>query len=117
MYTGYARVNQIVSDFSTRKSETNQSQLEILENQLGRQNLLIQTLLVLLLEKGLFEEEEFLELLDEIDALDGKKDGAFTPKSTPKKCRSCGKTNSSRKRKCMWCGADLVLDDVIVKLP
>ncbi|MCZ7604583.1 MAG: zinc ribbon domain-containing protein [Planctomycetota bacterium] len=78
-----------------------------LEDALDRQALIIRTLLSMCEAKGLFNEPEFRELMNEVDLSDGRLDGKYKPQATPRSCPQCGKTNGRRAVTCMYCGAQL----------
>lgn len=89
---------------SARRAE---NALARLENALDRQALIIRTLLSMCEGKGLFNEPEFRELMNDVDLSDGRLDGKFKPQATPRSCPECGKTNGKRAVTCMYCGAQL----------
>ncbi len=74
---------------------------------LDRQALIIRTILTFCERKGLFKEDEFRELMNEIDLSDGHLDGKYRPQHGPQTCPSCGKTNGKRAVSCMYCGTQL----------
>jgi hypothetical protein len=83
------------------------STAERMADSLDRQALIIRTLLTFCEKKGLFNEQEFRELMNEIDLSDGQLDGKFRPQHGPQTCPSCGKTNGKRAVSCMYCGTQL----------
>lgn len=89
---------------SARRAE---NALSRLEDALDRQALVIRTLLSFCEAKGLFNEAEFRELMNEVDLSDGRLDGKFKPQATPRSCPNCGKTNGKRAVTCMYCGEQL----------
>ncbi|MCB9933450.1 MAG: zinc ribbon domain-containing protein [Planctomycetes bacterium] len=89
---------------SARRAE---NALARLEDALDRQALIIRTLLSMCEAKGLFNEPEFRELMNEVDLSDGRLDGKFKPQAMPRSCPNCGKTNGKRAVTCMYCGAQL----------
>ena len=74
--------------------------------QVDRQNLLLQTLLRLLLEKGVIQEQEFKEWIAYVDGLDGKVDGKLQKEKGIKNCPSCGRVSAVDAVKCQYCGAE-----------
>lgn len=87
--------------------------LALMEDALDRQALIIRTLLMACEKKGLFNEAEFRELVNEVDLSDGRLDGKYKPKQGPVGCPSCGKTNGKRAVTCMYCGVPLEQRDLI----
>ena len=102
--------------FGTTHDETARSDIDDLKRKVNQQNLLLQTLIALVLEKNLIEEEEFRALLDEVDKVDGVKDGELAEDKTPLICNGCGKKNGRDKSRCMWCGQELEKADVLVDI-
>ncbi|MBX3458397.1 MAG: zinc ribbon domain-containing protein [Planctomycetes bacterium] len=78
-----------------------------LEDAIDRQALIIRTLLSICEQKGVFNEAEFKQLMNDVDLSDGRLDGKFKPQATPRACPSCGKTNGKRAVTCMYCGVPL----------
>jgi len=74
---------------------------------LERQALIIRALLEACTRKNLFTEEEFRDLVNEIDLSDGRLDGKYSPKAGPRECVECGKPNGKHALTCMYCGEDL----------
>ena len=95
-----------------RSSSASPSSLEArqavdeLSARLDRQNLLLQTLLRLLLEKGVIQEEEFKQWIAYVDALDGKADGKLQKEKGIKNCPVCGRVSQMDATKCQYCGAE-----------
>lgn len=75
-----------------------------------RQNLLIQTLCRILIEKGVIQEEELQEWLAYVDSLDGREDGKLSHSKAPIQCRSCKRINGASLIKCQYCGETLPVD-------
>lgn len=61
-----------------------------------RHSLVIQALKEMLLSRGVFSEDEFLERLEH----------AAAQKAEAKSCRKCGKAMSAKHKRCMYCGAE-----------
>lgn len=80
--------------------------LKDLEDRVARQNLYIQTLLRLLLEKGVMQKEEFGQWLDYVDALDGRWDGKLGEDGSVKTCGRCRRVSPLRSRRCSYCDAE-----------
>ena len=78
-----------------------------LEQDLGRSMLVIQTLLRICQEKGMFNKQEFMAKLQQIDIEDGKLDGKLARSRAPLVCTHCGKTNNHSATSCMYCGGVL----------
>ncbi|MCA8912981.1 MAG: zinc ribbon domain-containing protein [Planctomycetes bacterium] len=84
-----------------------------LEDALDRQALIIRTLLTACEKAGIFNEDQFRELVTEVDLSDGRLDGKYKPQQGPQGCPNCGKTNGKRAMKCMYCGAVLEPRDIM----
>lgn len=100
----------------TRKASTRPSHSELsadraisaterMRDAIERQALVIQTLLTFCERKGLFSEQEFRELMNEIDLQDGFLDGKLKPQQGPQTCAECGKISGRHAVNCMYCGA------------
>jgi len=79
--------------------------LQELEQRLARQDLMLQTLVRLLLEKNVIGREEFAQWLRYVDGLDGKDDGRLGADTGYKSCAKCDRTNPAKVFKCQYCGA------------
>jgi hypothetical protein len=86
--------------------KTSRGAIDALEMRIDRQHMVIQTLLMLLLEKKLIEEDEFREWLNYVDNLDGRADGKLRPEAAPRACPACGRNNSPTAPRCQYCGRD-----------
>jgi len=96
----------LMSSFSP--DEANEcSDIESLQALIEQQNLVIQTLLVVLLEKGVFKEEEFNECAKKMDLLDGVRDGRLSEDKSLIACPECGHQNPHTATKCEDCGKAL----------
>ena len=78
-----------------------------MEGVVDRQNLLIQTLLMILLEKQVIYEDEFREWMEYVDELDGKRDGKVEMADQPTVCPGCGRNSAPGRTKCIWCQHEL----------
>src|SRR5688572_12275216 len=76
--------------------------LERLEDKIDRQELVIRTLLTACDRAGLFNEQQFRELMNDVDLSDGRLDGKFKPQVAPRECPSCNKVNGKRAVTCMY---------------
>lgn len=81
-----------------------------LQHKVERQHLFIQTLLRLLIEKGIVQESEFREWLSFVDGFDGLLDGKLKPDAAPKSCPSCGRKSPATYPRCQYCSTDFPLD-------
>ena len=62
----------------------------------------------LLRDRSNLSEEALLEKVREVDLRDGALDGKVTV--PPQKCPQCGRTVSRRHRRCIYCGAEGLMD-------
>ena len=74
---------------------------------LEKQDLLLQTLVRLLLEKGVIQRDELSRWVDYVDSLDGSVDGKLKSDRRPRECPKCRRKNSPQARHCQYCGAEL----------
>ena len=98
------------AESAARRAENTTARLE---DALERQALIIRTLLEACSRKNLFTEDEFRELLTEIDLSDGRLDGKYKPQQGPQECTNCGKTNGKRAVTCMYCGTPLEIREIM----
>ncbi len=82
------------------------SGIDDLTHRLEKQSLMIQTLLMILLEKNVIQESEFKEWMVYVDELDGKRDGRLREDRSPVKCPSCGRNSPRAKSNCQYCGQE-----------
>lgn len=80
-----------------------------LQHKVERQHLFIQTLLRLLMEKGLIQENEFREWLTFVDGFDGHVDGKLKPDTAPQLCSSCARKSPASYPRCQYCGAEFAM--------
>jgi len=81
---------------------------EATDDKIERLALICRALWELLCESSGFSEDMLLEKVKEIDLRDGTLDGRL--RTPPKKCSQCGRTVSKRHRRCIYCGADGLVD-------
>lgn len=81
-----------------------------LEARVARQNLIIQTLCRILMEKGVVTDQEWNEWLTYMDGLDGRVDGKLTEPRGPRQCEKCMRMSSPKATACQYCGADFQTD-------
>ena len=72
--------------------------------------LLCATMWEVMKEKLAVRDEELVEKVAVLDASDGVADGKLT--ATPKKCAACKRPLFPKHRKCLYCGAAVVIDNV-----
>lgn len=97
---------ELIRSFS-ESGEDGETDIESLQRRLDQQNLVIQTLLTLLLDKGVIQEDEFREWVKRMDRLDGARDGKLAEDKTKVACPSCGKSNLKAAAECKHCGVAL----------
>jgi hypothetical protein len=81
-----------------------------LETRLEQQNLVIQTILALMLEKGVFTEDEFRVMAKQMDELDGRRDGKLAEDMTTVACPGCNALVRKTAVECPKCGIALEPD-------
>lgn len=105
MAAAYASANNMMRSSQTVDT-TSRSNLEALNQKVDRQNLIIQTLLMILVEKKVIHEDEFKEWMDYVDEMDGVRDGKLREDKSPTQCAQCGRKSPAGATKCIYCGAD-----------
>ena len=90
---------------------------EMLEVKLERSNLLLQTLLMILLEKKVIQEDEFREWLVYVDQLDGARDGRVRENSAPILCPQCMRNSPRLATKCLYCGEPFTVEFLARRSP
>ena len=88
------------------KAAENQAQVEVLRQDVDRLLMICEALWGFLKEKHGYTDAQLAEAVTAIDLRDGRLDGHTTPAAaTP--CPQCGKTNSARRPRCIYCGSPL----------
>jgi hypothetical protein len=64
------------------------------------------------LSKGVGEGGQIEAKIREIDLRDGKLDGTFRPPA--KTCKECGRVSSPMSATCLYCGAPLPKDSLVI---
>jgi hypothetical protein len=64
----------------------------------------------LMKEKLALQDEDLVNKVAVLDAVDGVADGKLT--ATPTKCRACNRTIFPKHHRCLYCGAPVVIDNV-----
>ncbi|MEQ8821669.1 MAG: hypothetical protein RLY93_15645 [Sumerlaeia bacterium] len=103
----HTRVQAMVGSTVDTQARSSAQEMEL---KLERQNLVIQTLLMLLLEKGVIHDQEFREWLAYVDGLDGKVDGRVREDKSPVACPKCGRNSPRQSPSCQYCGEALPAD-------
>ncbi|MCK5594796.1 hypothetical protein KAI19_01290 [bacterium] len=76
-----------------------------ISSDISRMSLFNRTILRLLIENGVFTEDEFKDVLIDIDGEDGSLDGKITKKKrASSSCPKCKKTIPLNRDTCMYCG-------------
>lgn len=74
------------------------------QHRVERMNLLLQTLLHIMVEKGLIQEDEFKEWMDYVDGFDGRADGRLEHEIGFTECPGCSRRCPRRASRCLYCG-------------
>ena len=73
-----------------------------------RLTLICRAMWELMREQNNLTEEDLLKKVKEIDLLDGVLDAKL--RNPPKKCSKCGRTVSKRHMRCIYCGAEALMN-------
>jgi hypothetical protein len=88
------------------KSAENTAEVESLRRDMDRLMMICEALWGFLKDKHGYTDEQLNEAVKTIDLRDGQLDGKTTqPAATP--CPNCGKINSARRPRCIYCGTPL----------
>lgn len=112
---GTAASREIGKELGKAQSAASRAEnaLDRMRDTTDRQALIIRTLLTICERKGVFSEQEFRDVMNEIDLSDGRLDGRFKDKPKPRECPECAKINGKRAVSCMYCGAILPEREVL----
>lgn len=86
-------------------AQISQADATTLQSQVDRLNLMMQTMLKLMIEKGITSKEEFRQWMDYMDQLDGSADGRLRRAAGAQACPSCRRNNPVHAVSCQYCGA------------
>ena len=91
----YDEIEQKVSQSGSELTELTAAVKQLLAR-VDRHALVIQVLKDILLSRGEFSEDEFLDRLEH----------AAAQKAEGRNCRKCGKAMSAKHKRCMYCGEE-----------
>jgi hypothetical protein len=103
-------VGNLATPSANAEPQVNRDSLDGLAMRVDRQNLIIQALLMLLLEKNVIADQEFRNWLAYADELDGRADGKLTPDNSPVACPACKRNNPSTATRCQYCDQAFAAD-------
>ena len=89
------------------RSRSTADTVEQLTRRIGTLELALETVVRIVVERGLISEQDFLQLVQKVDAEDGYIDGRRDSTKLRRKCANCGKYSSADRPRCMWCNDDL----------
>lgn len=112
-YARSARMNAGTGGGASTRRDENDISISDMRYQLGRHAMILKSLMLACERKGVFTDEEFKQILEEVDMLDGQRNGQYVQQSQPTECSSCGKVNTRNAVNCMYCGALFEYDDVL----
>lgn len=96
-------INRRTQDLAQRASQA-KADLTALQAAFDQQHLILQTLLMLLLEKKVIEEQEFRDWIAYVDGLDGRRDGKIAALARPTTCPGCKRISAPNAIACQYCG-------------
>ena len=105
------------SSGSRRNIQPGVIDLATLQRTIDHQHLLLQTLLMLLLEKKVIEDQEFKQWMSYVDGLDGRTDGKIEAEKGPVTCPGCRRVNPRNVPKCQYCGQIFEMDFLARRKP
>lgn len=94
-------------------SDNWRSAFDELNGRVEEQNLLLQTLLRLLLEKKVVTRDEFRQWMNYVDELDGKRNGRLSRERGVKLCPGCKRKNKVNAFKCLYCDAEFANENFL----
>lgn len=87
------------------KANEQQNKIRDLEKRLDHLTIYVQAMWELIRENTRLEDSDIEVRVQEIDLRDGKADGKIN--ALVRLCPACERKNSSTKKQCIYCGADL----------
>ncbi len=108
------------AEVATYVAETNSQTVKALRERTARLELLCESLVELVVIKGLVSREELGVLVAQVDLRDGVEDGALDP-DRPRLhaplCTSCQRPVNPRRPACVYCGAAIEKSEAPTKRP
>jgi len=100
-----AASEQAQSDASAAQASAREAKTEtsLLRHDVDRLLMITEALWMFLKKEHGYSDEELTNAVKEIDLRDGRQDGRVA-KQPPKACPHCGKMNSSKQLRCLYCG-------------
>lgn len=103
----YVRTAQASSsaNHAIAQSEQARSEVQRLQMEVDRLTLVCRAMWSLLQDTSGLTEDDLMRRVEEVDLLDGKRDGRVQPGIVT--CGQCGRNNKPQRRSCMYCGSPL----------
>ena len=101
--TAQAQAAASEAQSSAREAKT---EAELLRHDVDRLLLITEALWTILKTEHGYSDEQLVNAVKEIDLRDGRQDGRAA-KSPPLPCPQCGKINSAKYPRCIYCGSEL----------
>ena len=100
-------VTEVITEARKATRSLQDFEMRLGEN-FDRLTLICRALWELMREQNNLTEEDLLKKVKEIDLLDGVLDKKL--RNPPKKCSKCGRAVSKRHMRCIYCGAESLMD-------
>ena len=101
---------QLKADSAKDKVDRSAHQIEHLERKVDKLSLACQALWEMLCERTGLTDDQLLIKMQEVDLRDGVADGKMTRRVV--ECPACHRNSTTKRAKCLYCGADLTEPNV-----
>ena len=97
---------QITSELASHKATTARRKTEQMQFDLEKLFIITEALWTILKDRFGYTEEDLMQLIEDIDLQDGRRDGKKARSADRPKCPDCGRTIIRRQVVCLYCGAE-----------
>jgi len=106
----HRRINSIRSDIRDQKLNLNESELSAvsMRQDIEKLYLIVEALWAIIKQTANLSDDDFNELIRQIDLQDGKLDSRNSSNAEIHKCSNCGRTILRGQTKCTYCGEEMV---------
>lgn len=105
----HRRINAIRGDMRNQKLSLNESELSAVSmwQDIEKLYLIVEALWAIIKQTTNLSDDDFNELIRQIDLQDGKLDGRNSSNVQIRKCSNCGRTILRGQAKCSYCGEEI----------